>query len=421
MDKSKISIKRQLSMMMCLALVWILAGCNGDNGGNGLDGDGNTSNIVKGEKPLLPSLNVLVLLDLSDRLIAQEGQPSRDQQLLEYICGLMPAIMRDRNGIDKSQETIKIQIADQDNIPYSTRQYADSLYFKMSKSVRGGYPVVRRIMEGRFKRNLNQLYKSAVFSNNSSDYKGAHISRYFMNDLKSDVKPDSLNENLLFIVTDGYVVVGDKGNVMLEANAQFPNLKVMLLEVALRDRDYEMDRLRSAWDRWFEELGIEGYAMSYNTAAVERVKEDITKFLRLELQLVKPGQSIPAPNLEPIAIADPDPQTPNTNKTPVHNPDEPEPETKSVLEIPTTLVGCLELLASEDLAEGETIIAEALKYFESSDALVTTIRNGVATRNQSVSDFLNRLYIQKEKIILVNDKIRKNDTGKIIELYVTEN
>jgi hypothetical protein len=137
------------------------------------------------EKKEKPSYNIIILLDLSDRLIAQAGQAGRDKKLIKYICEKIPDIIIKNNGVKRSKESIKIIIADQDNIPYPTAQFADSLFFKMSKDIKGGIPAVRKILKERFPRNLETLFNSAIFSDNPADYNGANISRYFTRDLSN--------------------------------------------------------------------------------------------------------------------------------------------------------------------------------------------------------------------------------------------
>jgi len=254
------------------------------------------------EKKENPSYNIIILLDLSDRLIAQTGQADRDKKLIKYICEKMTDVIRDNNGVDKSKEIIKIRIADQDNIPYSTAQFSDSLFFKMSRDVRGGIPAVRKILRERFPRNLETLFESATFSDNPTDYNGANISRYFTRDLSTDIKRDSLSNNLLFIFTDGYLNVGKNQNLMIDVHNKFPELKVLVLEMTPKNLDYESERLRKSWNKWFEDMSVQGYALR-NAGPIQAIEEDIDKFLDGSLELTVPGKKnepIPEPNPIPI-------------------------------------------------------------------------------------------------------------------------
>jgi hypothetical protein len=267
-----------ISFSALLIILITITGCNGTR----------TNHVGESKNKVKRSLNVIVLLDLSDRIILQEGQQLRDKKILKHISSEMIRVIRN-NGVDRSNDILKITIAEQNNIPYSTLSFQDSLYFKMSKKFRGGMPNVEKIFEGRFARNIDKLYDVAIFSDNSNDYSGANISRYFIKDLFNDVKRDSLTTNLLFILTDGYVVVGNNSNVMLDIHQKFPELKVMVLEIAPRMKDYESEKIIESWDRWFELIGIEGYALR-NIGPSDAVKDEITRFLNGDLKLTVPGK-----------------------------------------------------------------------------------------------------------------------------------
>ena len=114
---------------------------------------------------------------------------------------------------------------------------------------------------------MPEIYKKAVISNNSKDYPGADIWKYFNEDLAGDLEDDAANT--LFIITDGYLDFeptelrplsrttglpvahkslkqlreqpdwqiqfkqGDYG--LMPVKQKFPNLKVVLLEVKPKD------------------------------------------------------------------------------------------------------------------------------------------------------------------------------------------
>lgn len=306
---------------------------------------------TKPKKVEKPSLNIMILLDLSDRLIKQDGQASRDKDLIQYICSKMPIIIREGNGMKRSKEVLNIQIADQDNIPYSSKSYSDSLYFKMSKDVKGGFPAVRKIMEEKFPRNLDRLYESAKFSNDADDYSGANISRYFINDLKDDIKSDSMSINVLFIFTDGYVVVGERADAMLPLHSQFPELKVMVLETAPRNQDYESERLQETWDSWFKQMGVQGYIFKSNRPHLDAIKDDISKFLAGTLELTIPG------NIEEIIESEDPPYIP------ISNPSSEEIPTQTTEEIkPVTIIDKPEVTTTKTITfpNGDVYVGELI-------------------------------------------------------------
>lgn len=399
--------------------------------------------IIEKKKVEKPSLNIMILLDLSDRLIKQDGQPTRDKDLIQYICSNMPIIIRDGNGMRKSKEVMKIQIADQDDIPYSTKSYSDSLYFKMSKDVRGGFPAVRRIMDEKFPRNLNRLYQEAVFSNDADDYSGANISRYFIRNLKTDIRSDSMALNLLFIFTDGYIVVGQDKDVMLDAHNQFPDLKIMVLETSPGDQNYESERMQKNWDSWFARMAIQGYALRNNNTPLEALKSDISKFLAGSLKLTIPGQpEIPPHDPKPIpaATSDTPKKTENKNEPNRTNEISDPPKTKEItqpkkstetitppskvtIKAPSSLEECFQLLSSGKLADNNTKFVErtAVRFFEGPQSKVFIVdKFGTTTRIMSAERYLDHLSIQQYIVTIDNQRSKKDGQGKFKELYVNE-
>jgi hypothetical protein len=252
-----------------------------------ISGCTNPTTCEENAKPDNPNLNVLILLDLSDRIIIQENQPARDIELINHICSELINVIIN-NSVDLSEDAIKISVAEQNNIPYSTLTFIDSLYFKMDQDILGGVPGIKKILKEKFPRNLENLYKEATYSSNPNDYSGANIARYFIRNLKYDIKGDSTTINRLFIFTDGYVVVGKEKNAMIDVHNKFPELEVMVLEIAPRNKDYESENLIKSWDNWFRQMGVKGYVLR-NIGPIEAIKQDITRFMHGNLELTNSG------------------------------------------------------------------------------------------------------------------------------------
>jgi len=110
----------------------------------------------------------------------------------------------------------------------------------------------RKRSEGKlFFANVDTLYRKAVFSRRPQDYNGADIWKYFYEDLKTDYSTDTLTQNYLFILTDGYPIVGQR-NKLLQVKNDFPDLEIVLLEAAPREKDLEWDHIMSIWEDWFK-------------------------------------------------------------------------------------------------------------------------------------------------------------------------
>jgi outer membrane biosynthesis protein TonB len=414
------------------------------------------------EKKEKPSYNILILLDLSDRLITNEKQAERDKQILNYISNKIPDIIIKNNSVKRSKESIKIIIADQDNIPYPTAQYSDSLFFKMSKDIRGGIPAVRKILKERFPRNLENLYESATFSDNPADYNGANISRYFTQDLSTDIKRDSLSNNLLFILTDGYLNVGENPNFMIDVHNKFPELKVMVLEMTPKSQDYESERLQQSWDQWFANMAVKGYALR-NVGPTQAIKEDIDKFFDGSLELTVPGKkndpitepepvtkpvivSKPEPVSKPVSVSKPEPVSKPVSVSkpePVSNPvsvSKPEPVSNPVsvskpvsVSNPVSVSKPDYIITSNSLEEYfKTIANKELdynrkgtlkkeiieKYFENENSWVIEKVNNTEVSRLRIKDYVESLSLLNSNFEMLEKKV--NDSDKITTLFVKE-
>ena len=110
-----------------------------------------------------------------------------------------------------------------------------------------------------FHNNLDKLYEQAVFSNNPEEFYGADIWKYFYEDLKVDYVTDSLTQNFLFLFTDGYPIVGSDLAKLQTVKEEYPELKLVLMEAAPRDKDMEWDRVIELWEGWFDSMKIKDY------------------------------------------------------------------------------------------------------------------------------------------------------------------
>ena len=212
----------------------------------------------KKEDTVVKKHNYIILLDLSDRLIVQENQPQRDKEIISEIYKLFEQRVKNNLYI-RSRDEIKVVIAQQRGSGLSYETYEDKMYINMDK-----IPVVLRRKNEEARRNafigaLDTLYQEAVFSKNPKEYNGADIWKYFYEDLQTDYSNDTLTTNFLFIVTDGYPVVGKDTAKLEPVKKKYNNLKVILVEAAPRDKDLEWDRIQELWLSWFKQMGIDDY------------------------------------------------------------------------------------------------------------------------------------------------------------------
>ena len=202
--------------------------------------------------------NYIILLDLSDRLIVQDDQSERDKELIKQIYTLFEERVRKQLYL-RSRDEIRVVIAHQRGAGLKSEVYEDSLYTNM-ENIPG---VIRRKTEEKrrsiFYNNLDKLYDQAVFSDNPKDFYGADIWKYFYEDLKVDYVKDTLTQNFLFLFTDGYPIVGKDLSKLQTVKEEYPDLKVLLMEAAPRDKDMEWDRVIELWEDWFDSMQIDDY------------------------------------------------------------------------------------------------------------------------------------------------------------------
>ena len=225
------------------------------------------------KKTLSEKHNYIVLLDLSDRIIVQDDQPARDKEIIRHIYELFEDKVK-KDLYIKSRDEIKVVIAPQRGSGLPTDVFEDRLYVNIEKVKNVQRRKLEESRRSDFFANLDTLYQKAEFSKKPEDYYGADIWKYFYEDLNVDYSTDTLTQNYLFILTDGYPIVGKDRNKLQPIKGQYPNLHVVLIEAAPRDKDMEWDRVMSLWDDWFREIGIDKYTL-IKRKAISKEKEEI--------------------------------------------------------------------------------------------------------------------------------------------------
>jgi len=231
----------------------------------------------KDSKQIRVKNNFIVLLDLSDRIIVQPDQLERDKEIIHHIYDLFERNVRDNLYI-KSRDEIKVVIAPQKGANLPTETFEDRLYINMDKIniiYRKSREEQRR---AEYLANIDTLYQEARFSSDPEDYYGADIWKYFYEDLSYDYVSDTLTKNYLFILTDGYPIVGKNPNKLQAVNEKFPGLHVVLIEAAPREKDMEWDRIMDRWGEWFNEINVPEYTI-IKRKAISKEKEMIEEIV----------------------------------------------------------------------------------------------------------------------------------------------
>jgi len=238
--------------------------------------------VPKEANQLRVKSNFIVLLDLSDRIIVQPDQLERDKEIIHHIYDVFENVVRENLYI-KSRDEMKVVIAPQKGSGLPAENFEDRLYVNMDN-----INLVYRKSKEKERRDeylayIDTLYSEALFSSNPKDYYGADIWKYFYEDLRYDYVSDTLTKNFLFILTDGYPIVGKNPNKLQPINERFPDLHVLIVEAAPRDKDLEWDRIMERWGEWFDEINVPGYSI-IKRKAISKEKEMIDDIIKEEME-----------------------------------------------------------------------------------------------------------------------------------------
>lgn len=232
-------------------------------------------NPKKKSKKMTVKHNYIVLLDLSDRLIIQENQPERDKKIIKELYSLYEDRVK-KNLYVKSRDEIKVVIAPQKGSQLKKEVFEDELYINMDNIKNVYRKPKEKSRRDAFYSNVDTLYEKAVFSRNPESYNGADIWKYFYEDLRVDYAKDTLTNNYLFILTDGYPIVGKKQIKLQDVKDKFPDLHIILIEASPREKDMEWDRIMNVWEEWFNKIGVKKYTIIKRGAIskeLEQIKE----------------------------------------------------------------------------------------------------------------------------------------------------
>jgi len=280
---------------------------------------------AKKENTPPPVDNYIVLLDLSDRILFNnQQQVAKDITVVKTIQSLFRSNLNSKDPTHTYyavNDKLKVLIAPQKTTP--RKIYDDAAQLRIALSSEEAMKKANAVdqSEKTFTAVLPGLYKQAIISNNSADYVGADIWKYFDEDLSDDLEKNA--RNTLFIITDGYLdfeptedrpVQGnrftscaqlinslknypdwstkfDQGDYgLMPIGKKFSNLKVVLLEINPKgDWNGEYKLLTRIWSKWFREMGVDSCGFIKNDN-ISEIKESMEKFMQVKI----PGKVEPA-------------------------------------------------------------------------------------------------------------------------------
>jgi hypothetical protein len=273
---------------------------------------------AKNEAPPPPKDNYIVLLDLSDRILANnQQQVAKDLTVIRNIFGLFKSNLNKKDpshlyyGLN---DKLKILIAPQRTTPGKLYEESGLLRVDISAELPEKKSKLVHESEKSFNSILPDVYKQALVSKHSSGYAGADIWKYFNEDLGDDLDKDA--QNTLFIITDGYMdfeksedrlavnnrysscaqIINnlktypdwnlrfDKGDYgLIPVAKKFPGLRIVLVQMSPgQDWTGEYPLLTRIWGKWFKEMDVQNFAFIKNENIGE-VKESIEKFMQIKL------------------------------------------------------------------------------------------------------------------------------------------
>lgn len=265
--------------------------------------------IAASEKTMpevLPPQNIVIVLDLSNRLKAK-GQADKDKAIIKGILNVFEKRQK-RQGFITSKDKIQIIIAPQPDVPAVTN---DKLAIKMGKSPQRNqkfvtYPEFAAKRQA-FLDELNKVYKDAQ----QSAYTGADLYTFFCTTLPTQAADEKM-ANKVIVLTDGYLQFDKKYELkrskctymreleemrkakenwrkrfeerklgLCACPASIRKTEVLLLETAPKNKGinpYEFYMIQHYWTNWFGRMGVDSNIYMQNDK-IDDITEVVGNFL----------------------------------------------------------------------------------------------------------------------------------------------
>lgn len=265
----------RITILLCIALLFISCG----------------GNAPIDKEPI--QRNVIVLLDLSDRIILNPNQINSDKQTIlaileSYISSIKDTIIAFDKDFNLIKDKFTIRIADQKATNFNKTSYENDFQFDFGNNKSDNVKYILQDFQSNLSTKLDELYSVASKSKNPRDYQGADIWKFMNEDLEHLLTSTPNSKNYLFILTDGYLYFENysgkvsnsnrrtdmkfmndlRGNNwetkfdtedygLIPLNKKFRNLKVAVLEVNPKDYWNEYELLKRVWNKWLNEMDIQ--------------------------------------------------------------------------------------------------------------------------------------------------------------------
>lgn len=292
---------RNIFGIFLLAIV-ALSGC-----GDSASGNGKGESQPSGLEPL----NVVLVLDLSNRLVRMPGQTDKDQVIIRSVLDIFADRQR-RQAYITSNDLLRLVVAPQPDVPTSTN---DSLrvdmkekQVKIGKATLMGLPKFKA-ERARFERALSRLYEQAL----TNPFTGADLYTFFCTELPRNFA-DPNRKTKVLVLTDGYLEFDrqylsrrpdctymrelDKMRAEREkwksrfdrkklalcpcSGQQFSNTEVLFLETAPLYKGasvFEFPMIEHYWKNWFDSMALPA-SIEPHDAMTANIEAKIRDFLK---------------------------------------------------------------------------------------------------------------------------------------------
>lgn len=257
-------------------------------------------------------LNIVVLLDLSDRLL-NDNQISRDVEVVKMIWNYFNRIIELRMYLF-SEDRFSIVSAPQSK-PFTTKELNVFMDIIPSEKKSDTLSHLNEVVEN----FLLDVYKKDNFPLNKIEFVGADIWS-FMNNSYKDYYSDNYI-NYIFVITDGYLdfepsyprpenkshqyfsmqflnklrvdnfkeKIKSLGYGIMSTNSKYNDVRVMMLEVKPKNNPTflnEEELIMTIWKNWFSDMGCSRFEFTqYHNSILQdksKLEVKINKFLTLE-------------------------------------------------------------------------------------------------------------------------------------------
>lgn len=271
--------------------------------------------------PAPESLNIIVVPDLSNRIIDDVNNPKQIESDKAILANIWETFYERTSLKMNSKDRLIIDVTDDGQAKGEFRNFADSLIFDLSKSHKGRINKFYLDKKGK----AFQTYTDSLYNLAKNTPLGANYWDYFETSLSRHIqKPNIFNryKNILIIISDGYLEAQTKEKTgrayytgtyaerkakcesegrnykkhidpIGDCSIHFPDLEVLVVEVSTRKKGSKVEKndpgttcdysiLKNQWQNWFALLEIKNSHTDFfirRSQDNQSTKETIKKFI----------------------------------------------------------------------------------------------------------------------------------------------